>query len=195
MNEFFRNLIIFTVMPVYVSLLRGINIGSNKRVKMALLQKSFQAMGFERVKTYIQSGNVIFSGRKVSTAALSRKIEAKILQDFGFSVAVISRTQDEMEKTIQNNPFLKKSGIDLEKLHVVFLSEAPELAALQKMLALVSAPDLAHCVGNEIYFYLPNGVSQSSFWKAPWERALVVVPTMRNWKTVNSVYRMCLDCR
>ena len=195
MNEFFRNLIIFTVMPVYVSLLRGINIGSNKRVKMALLQKSFQAMGFERVKTYIQSGNVIFSGRKVSTATLSRKIEAKILQDFGFSVAVISRTQDEMEKTIQNNPFLKKSGIDLEKLHVVFLSEAPELAALQKMLALVSAPDLAHCVGKEIYFYLPNGVSQSSMWRTPWERTLAVVPTMRNWKTVNSVYRMCLDCR
>jgi uncharacterized protein (DUF1697 family) len=181
-------------MPVYVSLLRGINIGRNKRVKMDRLQKSFQAMGFERVKTYIQSGNVVFSGRKVSTAALSRKIEAKILQDFGFSVSVISRTQDEMEKTIRGNPFLKKSGIDPEKLHVVFLSAAPEPAAFQKMQALISAPDLAHCVGQEIYFYLPNGVSQSSMWRTPWERALGVVPTMRNWKTVNTVYQMCLDC-
>jgi uncharacterized protein (DUF1697 family) len=99
-----------------------------------------------------------------------------------------------MEKTIHNNPFLKDRGIDQEKLHVVFLSEAPEPAALKKMQAMVAATDQSHCGGREIYFYLPNGVSQSSLWKAPWERALAVVPTMRNWKTVNSVYQMCVDC-
>ncbi len=182
-------------MPVYISMLRGINVGGHKRVKMDLLRKSFEDLGFEQVKTYIQSGNVIFSGKKLSTAALCRKIEAKILDDFGFSVSVISRTQDEMEKAIRNNPFLKERGIDQEKLHVVFLSDAPEPAALQKMQAFITAPDQSRCSGNEIYFYLPNGVSQSSLWKTPWERALSVVTTMRNWKTVNSVYQMCLDCR
>jgi uncharacterized protein (DUF1697 family) len=125
---------------------------------------------------------------------LSRKIEAKILGDFGFSVSVISRTQDEMERTIQNNPFLKERGIDQTKLHVTFLSEDPAASALQKMQVLIAAPDQSRCVGREIYFYLPNGVSQSSLWKAPWERTLSVVTTMRNWKTVNSIYQMCLDC-
>jgi len=182
-------------MPTYISLLRGINVGGHKRVKMDLLRKSFEGLGFDQVKTYIQSGNVVFSGRKLSTAALSSKIEAKILADFGFSVSVISRTQGELEQTIRGNPFLKEKGIDQEKLHVAFLSAAPETPALKKMQAMIAAPDQSRCSGREIYFYLPNGVSQSSLWKAPWERALEVVPTMRNWKTVNSVYRMCLDCR
>jgi len=182
-------------MPTYISMLRGINVGGHKRIKMDQLRKSFEALGFEQVKTYIQSGNVVFKGGKLSTAALSRKIEAKILSDFGFSVSVISRTQDEMEKTIQNNPFLKERGIDQTKLHVTFLSEAPAPPALQKMQTLIAAPDQSRCAGREIYFYLPNGVSQSSLWKTPWERTLSVVTTMRNWNTVNSLYQMCLDCR
>jgi uncharacterized protein (DUF1697 family) len=195
MPKVLGNLLIFRIMPTYISMLRGINVGGHKRIKMDQLRKSFEALGFEQVKTYIQSGNVVFSGGKLSTAVLSRKIEAKILGDFGFSVSVISRTQDEMERTIQNNPFVKDRGIDQTKLHVTFLAEAPAPSALQKMQALIAAPDQSRCAGREIYFYLPNGVSQSSLWKTPWERTLSVVTTMRNWKTVNSLYQMCLDCR
>ena len=194
MPGFSPDLLIFRIMPTYISMLRGINVGGHKLVKMEKLRKSFEALGFEQVKTYIQSGNVVFSAGKLSTAALSSKIEAKILRDFGFSVSVISRTQDEMEKTIRDNPFLKERGVDLTKLHVTFLSEAPAPAALEKMQALIAAPDQSRCAGKEIYFYLPNGVSQSSLWKTPWERALSVVTTMRNWKTVSSLYQMCLDC-
>lgn len=182
-------------MPIYVSMLRGINVGGHKTIKMDQLRHSLEALGFEQVKTYIQSGNVVFKGGKLSTAVLSGKIETKILSDYGFSVSVILRTQDEMEKTIRNNPFLKERGIDQTKLHVTFLAEAPARSALQKMQALIAAPDQSRCVGKEIYFYLPNGVSQSSLWKTPWERALSVVTTMRNWKTVNRLYQMCLDCR
>jgi uncharacterized protein (DUF1697 family) len=182
-------------MPVYISLLRGINVGGHKRVKMDQLRKSFEALGFEQVKTYIQSGNVVFRAGKVSPVALSKKIEAKILGHFGFSVSVILRTQDEMDRTIQSNPFLKESGIDQAKLHVTFLSEAPAPAALRKFEALIAAPDKSRYAGTEIYFYLPNGMSQSSLWKTSWERVLSVVNTTRNWKTVNSLYQLCLDCR
>jgi uncharacterized protein (DUF1697 family) len=188
------NLLISGIMPTYISMLRGINVGGHKRIKMDQLRNSFEALGFEQVKTYIQSGNVVFRAGKLSTVTLSRKVEAKILNDFGFTVSVISRTQDEMAKTIQDNPFLKERGIDQTKLHVTFLSEAPAPAALKKMQALIAAPDQSRCAGKEIYFYLPNGVSQSSLWKTPWERALSVVTTMRNWKTVSSLYQMCLDC-
>ncbi len=181
-------------MPTYISMLRGINVGGHKKIKMDQLRNSFETLGFEQVKTYIQSGNVVFRAGKLSTVTLSRKVEATILNDFGFTVSVISRTQDEMERTIQNNPFLKERGIDQTKLHVTFLSEAPAASAFQKMQVLIAAPDRSRCVGREIYFYLPNGVSQSSLWKTPWERTLSVVTTMRNWKTVNSIYQMCLDC-
>lgn len=182
-------------MAIYIAMLRGINVGGHKRIKMDQLRESFEALGFEQVKTYIQSGNVVFKAGKLSQAGLSKRIEGKILSDFGFSVSVVSRTGDEMSKTIENNPFLKERGIDQEKLHVTFLSEAPAPAALMKLQALTAAPDQSRCVGKEIYLYLPNGVSESSLMKNPLDRVLSVVTTTRNWRTVNQLSQMCQDCR
>jgi len=182
-------------MPIYISMLRGINVGGHKRIKMDRLRESFEALGFERVKTYIQSGNVVFQAGKISISGLSGKIEERILSDFGFSVSVISRTSDEMGKLIADNPFLKERGIDLEKLHVTFLSAAPAPAALKKLADLTVAPDRFHCFGKQIYFHLPNGVSGSVLMKSPVDRVLAVVPTTRNWRTVNQLYAMCQDCR
>jgi uncharacterized protein (DUF1697 family) len=182
-------------MPIYISMLRGINVGGHKRIKMDRLRASFEALGFEQVKTYIQSGNVVFKAGKASTSGLSAKIEERILGDFGFSVSIISRTRDEMGKAIADNPFLKERGIDLEKLHVTFLSAAPEAAALKKLADLTVAPDRFQCFGKEIYFHLPNGVSASVLMKSPVDQVLAVVPTTRNWKTVNQLYAMSQDCR
>ena len=162
---------------------------------MDKLRVSFEALGFEQVKTYIQSGNVVFKAKKTSTSVLSTKIEEKILSDFGFSVSVISRSSDEMAQTIARNPFLKQSGIDQEKLHVTFLSEAPAPAALKKLVDLTAAPDQCSSVDREIYFYLPNGVSQSVLMKSPVDRSLAVVTTTRNWRTVNSLHQICRDFR
>jgi uncharacterized protein (DUF1697 family) len=182
-------------MPIYTSMLRGINVGGHKRIKMDRLRESFEAMGFEQVKTYIQSGNVVFKAGKMSLAALSTKIEEKILADFGFSVSVISRGADEIANTIKNNPFLRQSGINPEKLHVAFLSEAPEPSALKKLEKLTLKPDQSRCLGQEVYLYFPNGVSSSSLWKHPLDGVLSVVTTTRNWKTVNTLDQMCRDCR
>ena len=178
---------------IYVSMLRGINVGGHKRIKMDQLRVSFEALGFEQVKTYIQSGNVVFKAAKSSTSQLSKRIEERILKDFGFPVSVISRTADEMEKTIANNPFLKERGTDSEKLHVMFLSDAPAPAALKKLADLTAAPDQLRCLAREIYFYFPNGVSQSVLMKSPVDRILAVITTTRNWRTVNSLHQMCQE--
>jgi uncharacterized protein (DUF1697 family) len=182
-------------MPTYISMLRGINVGGHKRIKMDQLRRSFEALGFEQVKTYIQSGNVVFKTAKISTSGLSKRIEERILTDFGFSVSVISRTGDEVGTTIANNPFLKERGIDPEKLHVMFLSAAPEPAALKKLADLIAPPDQCRSFERGIYFYLPNGVSQSVLMKKPVDRMLAVVTTTRNWRTVNSLHQICQDCR
>src|SRR5216684_3735866 len=102
-------------MPVYISMLRGINVGPHKRMKMEKLRASFAALGFAPVKTYIQSGNVVFRATRLSSAALKKKIEQQIVSDFGFSVDVISRTMDEMDRIRQSNPLLKESGVDASK--------------------------------------------------------------------------------
>src|SRR5881394_2421356 len=164
-------------MTTYIALLRGINIGPHKRMKMEKLRASCEGLGFAGVKTYIQSGNVIFKAPKLSPAALSKKLGECIMRDFGFSAEVICRTREEMKRIINANPFTKERGIDPSKLHVVFLSETPSEAALKQLQALTLTPDRTRSSGNEIYFYFPNGVSGSSLWKHPLDRVTGVPGT------------------
>jgi uncharacterized protein (DUF1697 family) len=175
-------------------MLRGINVGGNKRIKMDKLRQSFEALGFDQVKTFIQSGNVIFKAPAMSTDKLSRKIEERIVSDFEFSVPVVSRTADELQKIIDRNPFLREHSIDVEKLHVMFLSATPRADAVKKLEELAVAPDRFAHAGNEIYLYLPNGVAESKLMKAPLDRLLSVITTTRNWKTANSLHQMCQEC-
>jgi len=179
-------------MSVYIALLRGINIGPHKRLKMERLRNSFEELGFRQVKTYIQSGNVVFAGNG-PRASLCKKIEEGLERDFGFSVPVMLRTREEMEKVIRGNPLLKEKGVDAAKLHVAFLSDAPSAAAQDKLQALTLAPDRACCLGKELYFYFPNGVSGSSLWKHSLDRVLAVTATMRNWNTVNQLCAMAKE--
>jgi uncharacterized protein (DUF1697 family) len=181
-------------MPVYIAMLRGINIGPNKRMKMDKLRASCEALGFNKVKTFIQSGNVVFQAAKLSPVSLSKKLEDRILSDFGFSAAVITRTTDEMARVVKNNPLLKARDVDPAKLHVVFLLESPNSEALKKLAALTLAPDRFGVAGKEIYFYFPNGVSGSSLWKHSLDRVLSVPATMRNWNTVNTLHAMAVEC-
>jgi uncharacterized protein (DUF1697 family) len=180
-------------MPVYIALLRGINVGPHKRMKMEKLRDSCAALGLSSVKTYIQSGNLVCQA-KSSPSAFSKNLEQQILADFGFSVDVVSRTREELKQIIANNPMLKERGLDPAKFHVVFLSETPAPEALKKLQALTLAPDRVSATKEEIYFYFPNGVSGSSLWKHPIDRVLTVTSTMRNWNTVNKLYEMAQEC-
>jgi uncharacterized protein (DUF1697 family) len=180
-------------MPIYLSMPRGINVGGDKKIKMDQLRTALEAIGLENVRTYIQSGNIVFKSKSASSAALSKKIEGAILKDFGHSVTVITRTADELAHTVKNNPFLKQSGIDPEKLHVMFLSDAPAPAVVEKLQSFATPPEALHCIGKEIYFYLPNGVANSLWMKKPVDRILGVVTTTRNLRTVNTLHQMCAD--
>jgi uncharacterized protein (DUF1697 family) len=181
-------------MPVYVSMLRGINVGPHKRIKMDALRECFEALGFEQVRTYIQSGNVVYKAGKIAPLALSGKIEKELLKRFGFCVPVVSRTDDEIGETVSKNPFLKERGIDPEKLHVMFLSDVPAARAVKKLDAFLTAPEQCRWIGKVMYLYLPNGVAESKLMKSPLDRILSVTTTARNWKTVNQLLQMCEEC-
>jgi uncharacterized protein (DUF1697 family) len=181
-------------MPIYIALLRGINIGPHKRIKMEKLRVSWEQLGFKQVQTLIQSGNVVFQAAKISPQAISKKLEKQIETDFGFSADVIARTKDELEKIIAKNPFVGVRRIEPAKLHMVFLPEAPPPEAIKKLESLTLAPDKVYPAGKEIYCYFPNGVSGSSLWKHPLDRVLGVAGTMRNWNTVTKLYEMAVKC-
>lgn len=180
-------------MPVYIVLLRGINVGAHKRMKMEKLVASCAACGFAVAQTYIQSGNVVLKAPKIPPEKLSKKLEVQILTDFDFSADVISRTKEDLGKIIKNNPLLQERGVDSEKLHVLFLPEAPSPEAVRKLESLTLAPGRVRMGEKEIYFYFPNGVSGSSLWKHPLDKVLKVSGTMRNWRTVNKLYEMAED--
>src|SRR5215469_9831858 len=181
-------------MPVYIAMLRGINIGPHKRMKMDKLRASCEALGFEAVKTYIQSGNIVFRAGKLRPEALSKKLEERIVRDFGFSSEIIIRSKEELEQVVTGNPLLRERALDQSKLHVVFAREAPSPAAIRKLESLTLEPDKMRHAGKEIYFYFPNGVSGSSLWKHPLDRVLEVPSTMRNWRTAMTLSEMATEC-
>lgn len=177
-------------MPIYIVMLRGINVGGHKRVKMDKLRATCESLKFQKVKTYIQSGNIVFRAAKMSDAALAKKFGDAIVRDFGFSAGAITRTSEEMGRIIERNPLLKEKDIDESKLHVVFLLEKPAPASLKKLQDLTLPPDRVRSLNREIYFYFPNGVSGSSLWKYPLDKVITVTGTMRNWNTVKKIYEM-----
>ena len=177
-------------MAIYVAMLRGINVGGQKIVKMESLRASFEGLGFSRVRTYVQSGNVVFEASKDSSSKLSSRIGEKILSDFGFTVPLILRTSGEMKKTVSDNPFLKEKGIDSSKLHITFLSGFPDATALRKLDTLDRGPDQFRVNGREIYLYCPEGYGRTKLSNTTFERLLSIDATTRNWKTVSTLAEM-----
>jgi uncharacterized protein (DUF1697 family) len=181
--------------PVYISLLRGINLGPHNRISMDQLKTSLAALGFKQVQTYIQSGNVIFGSTLRNAEEVSRKIELAILSDCDLGITVLSRTADEMGKAIQSNPFLKEKRIDAAKLHVTFLSQVPVPPSLKSLDRLALAGDEFRCAGREVYLYCPNGYGKTRLANNALERMLSVRATTRNWKTVNQLYEIAQGYR
>jgi uncharacterized protein (DUF1697 family) len=179
------------MMPTYVAMLRGINVGSGKIVKMERLRASFEALGFDGVRTYVQSGNVIFESEEKSSARLSKTIEEKIQRDFGFTVPVLLKTSKEMEQIVSNNPLVKEKGIDHSKLHVTFLSGAPPKTAVKALEPLATDRERFRILNREIYLYCPDGYGNTKLSNNGIERKLSVVATTRNWRSVNTLLEMC----
>jgi len=174
----------------YIALLRGINVGGHKIVKMDQLRKAFEELGFEDVATYVQSGNAVFKAPKETSEKLSRKIEEMLLRRFSMSVPVIVRTAEEVGAVLRNNPFLKERGIDVTKLHVTFLSHTPQKAAMKGLDAIAAGPDRFEYSGREIYLHCPNGFGGTKLSIGAFEKVLSVGATTRNWNTINKLWVM-----
>jgi uncharacterized protein (DUF1697 family) len=176
-----------------VALLRGINVGGHKIIKMDQLRNAFEGLGFEDVATYVQSGNVVFKSPEKTSADLAGKIEQMLLRRFNMSVPVIVRTAEEVEDVLRNNPFLTERGIDVTRLHVTFLSHTPQRAAIKGLDAIAAGLDRFHCRGQEIYLHCPNGFGGTTLSINAFEKVLAVGATTRNWNTVNKLYEMARD--
>jgi uncharacterized protein (DUF1697 family) len=166
----------------HVALLRGINVGGKNIVPMKDLAKMFADAKCSDVRTYIQSGNVIFEAPP-GAPGVAAKITAAIAKRFGFRIPVVVRTSRQMLQTIRNNPFLA-AGHDEKTLYVYFLANAALADAIAGLDTARSAPDVFHVRGQEIYMHLPNGMGRSKLTNAYFDSKLSTTCTARNWATV-----------
>jgi uncharacterized protein (DUF1697 family) len=174
----------------HVALLRGINVGGKNTLPMKDLVKIFSDAGCTSVRTYIQSGNVIFEA-PAGAPGIGDKVAAAITKRFGFRVPVILRTSQQLLKTIRDNPFLPAVE-DQRWLHVYFLADAPNAGAIAGLDPARSTPDVFHVRGQEIYLHLPNGMGRSKLTNAYFDSKLSTTCTARNWATVLKLSEMML---
>jgi uncharacterized protein (DUF1697 family) len=168
----------------WVVLLRGINVGGNKRVAMAGLRDLLGSLGYEDVRTVLQSGNAILTTGKITAAALQAEIESGITRQFGLDVKVIALTAAELAASVDANPFAA-GGAAAKELHVAFLSaSAPEgkIAAIDRE---ALTPDEFEVGNRVLYLRLANGITGSRL--PNWERLLGLTVTVRNWNTVSKL--------
>ncbi len=178
------------MMQRYISMLRGINVSGQKKIKMDALRALYAALQFNNVKSYIQSGNVIFESDESDTSSLARQIEAKIEQTFGFFVPIMIRTPQRFHDLLENNPFLSERNEEIKQLYVTFLDESPPIDALDALVQFATKAEEFHLAGKEIYIFYPNGTGRSKLSNNLIERKLGVTATTRNWRTVNKLYEL-----
>ena len=170
----------------YVAFLRGINVGGKNKIKMETLREMFTAQGFENVKSYINSGNVIFETRKNNNQKLVAKIEKAIEKEFGLQIKTIVRSISEIEKIIKYNPFEGQFENDKD-LHVFFLEEEMPEEKRDILLSNNNENEMFYVRGREIFCLLRVSVLESLMGKDYIAKKLKVSATARNWRTVNKI--------
>jgi uncharacterized protein (DUF1697 family) len=176
-------------MPVFVSLLRGINVGGNKKIAMANLRAVYESVGLAGAQTLLQSGNVVFWTDE-DTTALAGRIEAAIEARFGFHAAVILRTQAELNEIINGHTFSAGKLAEPNKIAVAFLAEAPSVAALNTLNEAHDGPEIIHSRGRELYIYYAEGMGRSKLTNNLIEKRLNTTSTVRNWNTINRLHAL-----
>ena len=153
---------------------------------MRNLVEILEGMGCKNVKTYIQSGNIVFSTKKNKTKKITEEISSKILERHGFNPKVLLLGVSELEESIENNPFKTKEGT---ALHFFFLESAPVKPDLDGLVNVKSKSEEFKLNKNIFYLYAPDGVGRSKL-AAKVEQALGVPATARNWNTIRKLIAM-----
>jgi uncharacterized protein (DUF1697 family) len=174
---------------IRLALLRGINVGGKNKLPMNDLRDIFTEAGCRDVRTYIQSGNVIFRADPDIVAPLPGIIATQIAARFGYRLPVVLRTAEEIGDVIRHNPFLAEGAAE-ETLHVLFLAEQPSAHNRESLDPDRSPPDAFIVRGQEVYLRLPNGAGRTKLTNAYFDTKLATISTGRNWRTVTKLLEL-----
>lgn len=167
-------------------LLRGINVGGKHKLPMKALAELVTELGGSEVRTLIQSGNVVLRASAAVARRLPQTLPPAIEAAFGFAPPVILRSAAQLQKAIEQNPFLAE-GVDPDKLHLTFCATTPDptlVAAIDRTRFL---PDRFALIDDELYLHTPDGLGRSKIGTFNFDRALKTTCTTRNWRTVSKL--------
>jgi uncharacterized protein (DUF1697 family) len=175
-------------MAVYVAMLRGINLGPARRVPMGELRELLSTAGYEDVRTYVQSGNIVLSSTE-KPAGVEGRLRELISDRFGFDVPVIVRSRAQLAAVVKANP-LGDVAADPKRYQVSFLAEKPPAELLRRMAELAHGGERVVARGREIYAWHPEGAARSKLWNGLAGKGLGITATARNWTTVTTLLEM-----
>lgn len=177
-------------MQTYILLLRGINVGGHKKIKMAEFKIELEKLELQEVKTYIQSGNVVFKYEEGAEASLTAAIERLILKKYGFEVSALVLKAANFTDIFNNNPYLPEKKNEIEKLYCTLLYEVPETSKIKALEAVEAGGDEFVLKGKHLYFYYATGYGKSKINNPVVENKLKIKATTRNWKTMTKLMEM-----
>jgi len=177
-------------MAKYISILRGINVSGQKKIKMAELREHYEGLGFKDVTSYIQSGNVFFNSDIDDIPTLVSMIETMIEEKYGFTVPIIIRTADDVAKVIATHPHTHVPEEKYNVYIVTFLSDEPTAEACAQIPEIGPGDEQTVIIGREVYTYYPNGSGRTKMTTNYFEKKLGVTATARNWKSVRKLLEL-----
>lgn len=175
---------------VHLCLLRGINVSGHSMIKMEALKTTLEAIGFQNVTTYIQSGNVFVDTDEENASKVGFLIKQEIFKVFGHEVPVIVINKDDLTACFKNNPFLNEKEVDTKKLYVSFVSIALKKESINDLKMSQFKPDEVAIDENRIYIKYAVGAGKTRFDQKYIEKKLNVTATIRNWNTVTQLLKM-----
>lgn len=180
-------------MKTYIALLRGINVGGHRKIKMVDLKAMLNKMGFKDVVTYIQSGNVVFNSSELESNQLAEKIKNGITQTFGFDVPVLVKSRDELKSIFDKNPFTEASDIENKRIYFALLKETPQSELVAAFSNEKYTGELFEVSDACVYLNYSKGAGKAKLSNNLIERKLKVSATSRNYRTMAKLLEICME--
>lgn len=165
-------------------------MSGHRVIKMDALKKLYADLNLKNIRTYIQSGNVVFEEKDSNPKLIAKLISQKIMKDFGFEVPVIVLDLPDLTTILENNPFVNERAEDVKFLHVTLLSDYPDPSDIDKIKAGPYGADEFIVSGRTLYLFCPAGYGNTKLSNTFFESKLKVSATTRNWKTMNELWRI-----
>ena len=182
-------------MPMFIGLIRGINVGGRNMLKMDALKAICTSLGHTNVQTLLQSGNVVFRSTRKDPKRVAAELEKAIRDEAGLDVRVMVRTPEELKRAIAGSRFAGHAERDPSHLLVSFLADEPTAAAKNALRDACSVAGIRVSRRERAVQRLQNGIVASKLSKVPIERKLGVAATARNWNTVTKLLELAEACK